>query len=522
MAHDVFISHSAKNKTTADAVCAILESNGIRCWIAPRDVTAGMEWGECIIEAIEQSRIMVLVFTAEANASSQIRREIERAVNRGVAILPLRVENVIPSRGLEYFIGNLHWLDALTPPLEAHLLNLADTVKRLLNRTDLRDLSRTQPAADASSKSERVDPAHAVADKAPHAAGISTSASSSLKTPSTVHSDVSPAGAKKTASTRKSSRIIFAGAGLIALLVALYFLMPTLRKIFSRSWVQDDSGTQVQFESMFGTSDGKHLWVVGDKGTILYSEDGTHWVEQDSGTQSRLNSIIGTSDAKKLWAVGDQGTIVESVDGQHWTKPTSPTANELWCIFGSGDGSHLWAVGKYGTIVRSIDGENWTQSTSGTQIELYSVFGTTDGKRLWAVGLGGTILESDDGTHWNPRTSGTSDGLYSIFGKSDGSHLWVVGLGGTILGSANGGLWTPLHSDTQDRLFKISGSSDAKRLWVVGDQGTILESTDGEHWLEHKSGTSTALYSIFETNDGSRAWAAGAGGIILESDTTGH
>ena len=138
MAHDVFISHSTKNKVTADAVCAILEANGVRCWIAPRDVTPGMEWGECIIEAIEQSRIMVLVFTAEANASSQIRREIERAVNRAVTIVPLRVEDVLPSRGLEYFIGNLHWLDALTPPLESHLTELAGTVKTLLNRTDVR------------------------------------------------------------------------------------------------------------------------------------------------------------------------------------------------------------------------------------------------------------------------------------------------------------------------------------------------------------------------------------------------
>jgi hypothetical protein len=136
MAHDVFISHSVKDKVTADAVCAVLESEGVRCWIAPRDVMPGMEWGECIIEAIEQTRVMVLVFTADANASPQIRREVERAVNHGVAILPVRIEDVMPGRALEYFIGNVHWLDALTPPLEAHLKNLAGTVKMLLARLD--------------------------------------------------------------------------------------------------------------------------------------------------------------------------------------------------------------------------------------------------------------------------------------------------------------------------------------------------------------------------------------------------
>ncbi len=139
MAHDVFISHSVKDKTIADAVCATLEAEGIRCWIAPRDVTPGMEWGGAIIGAIKQARIMVLVFTANANASPQIRREVERAINHDVVILPFRVENVIPDESLEYFIGNLHWLDALTPPLEAHLKSLAGTLKVLL--------ARMQPAA---------------------------------------------------------------------------------------------------------------------------------------------------------------------------------------------------------------------------------------------------------------------------------------------------------------------------------------------------------------------------------------
>jgi MFS transporter, Spinster family, sphingosine-1-phosphate transporter len=132
MAHDVFISHSAKDKTTADAVCATLESEGIRCWIAPRDVVPGTEWGRSIIEAIERTRIMVLLFTANANASPQIRREVERAANHDVVILPFRVENVIPDKSLEYFVGNVHWQDALTPPLEVHLGKLAKTVRALI------------------------------------------------------------------------------------------------------------------------------------------------------------------------------------------------------------------------------------------------------------------------------------------------------------------------------------------------------------------------------------------------------
>jgi len=144
MAHDVFISYSVKNKTTGDAVCAMLESEGIRCWIAPRDVTPGMEWSECIISAIEQAKIMVLIFSSDANTSPQIRREVERAVNHGVAILPVRIEDVVPSKALEYFIGNVHWLDALTPPVEAHLKSLGNTIRTLLKQMGARETQAPQ------------------------------------------------------------------------------------------------------------------------------------------------------------------------------------------------------------------------------------------------------------------------------------------------------------------------------------------------------------------------------------------
>jgi len=159
MAHDVFISHSVKDKTIADAVCATLESEGIRCWIAPRDVTPGMEWSGAIIGAIKQSRVMVLVFTANANASPQIRREVERAVNHDVVILPFRVENVIPDESLEYFIGNVHWLDALTPPLEAHFRNLARTIKILLAPIGTRDKPATPVTAIPTEEAVDAGPA---------------------------------------------------------------------------------------------------------------------------------------------------------------------------------------------------------------------------------------------------------------------------------------------------------------------------------------------------------------------------
>lgn len=132
MAHDVFVSYSHHDKPQADAVCATLEAKGIRCWIAPRDLIPGQEWGEAIVDAIRSVRVMVLVFSSHANASPQIRREVERAVHAETVLVPFRIEDVLPEKSLEYFLGTPHWLDALTPPLEAHLERLGAAVTSLL------------------------------------------------------------------------------------------------------------------------------------------------------------------------------------------------------------------------------------------------------------------------------------------------------------------------------------------------------------------------------------------------------
>jgi hypothetical protein len=132
MTHDVFISYSSKDKPIADAICATMENNGVRCWIAPRDIRPGADWGESIIHAIAASRVFVLVLSHAANASPQIKREVERAVSHGLPIIPYRIEDVMPAESLEYFVSTTHWLDAFTPPMEQHARYLADTVKRIL------------------------------------------------------------------------------------------------------------------------------------------------------------------------------------------------------------------------------------------------------------------------------------------------------------------------------------------------------------------------------------------------------
>ena len=161
VAHQVFISYSSNDKTAADAVCAALENNAIRCWIAPRDILPSVSYGESIIDAINDARILVLILSGHANRSPQVEREIERAVSRRIPIIPLRIEEVQPSKSLEYFISNYQWLDAFTLPFEQHLRRLVGVVQRVLATRHSTGQGQAGPEQDTRAGTEEPSPANA-------------------------------------------------------------------------------------------------------------------------------------------------------------------------------------------------------------------------------------------------------------------------------------------------------------------------------------------------------------------------
>jgi hypothetical protein len=141
MSADVFISHSNKDKNIAEAICHQLETGGIRCWIAPRDIEFGADWTAGITQGIASCKVFVLVFSDSANESDHVRREVAKAFSLGLAVIPFRTEEVAPNRSLSYFLETVHWLDAFPFP-EKYFGALADQIKRLLEQPTSAD-SRT-------------------------------------------------------------------------------------------------------------------------------------------------------------------------------------------------------------------------------------------------------------------------------------------------------------------------------------------------------------------------------------------
>lgn len=145
----VFISHSSRDAEFAKKICTMLEDRGISCWIAPRNIGPGKDYGEEIVAGIESAVATILVLSDDSNASKAVKGELEISFNRGKTIFPIRIRDVSPSKGLELFVSSVQWIDAWQPPLEAKLDLLADSIRVLLGQP-------IEPKKSAPAKSRKI------------------------------------------------------------------------------------------------------------------------------------------------------------------------------------------------------------------------------------------------------------------------------------------------------------------------------------------------------------------------------
>ncbi|MCH5158466.1 MAG: toll/interleukin-1 receptor domain-containing protein [Clostridiales bacterium] len=129
--HDIFLSYSRKDKQIATMVLSILEQNGIKCWIDYRDIPPGENYGASIVRAIKECKIFVLLLSKSSGKSSHVLNEVNSAASAEKPIVPFKIDDVAVSEDLEYYVGRTHWLEAITPPMEAHINSLAENIKRL-------------------------------------------------------------------------------------------------------------------------------------------------------------------------------------------------------------------------------------------------------------------------------------------------------------------------------------------------------------------------------------------------------
>lgn len=128
--HQVFISYASEDARVANEICARLESGGVQCWIAPRNIAPGSDYATAIVRAIETCSTLLLVYTDKANESPFVLKEVERAVSKRKPVLTVRLTAAEPSPGLELFIASTQWLDAEKEPLEQSLGRLSAVLSK--------------------------------------------------------------------------------------------------------------------------------------------------------------------------------------------------------------------------------------------------------------------------------------------------------------------------------------------------------------------------------------------------------
>lgn len=131
----VFISHSTKDASIATEICNILENHGISCWIAPRDIEPGSDYGTSIMQGIKQCQAFVLLFSRNSNSSKHVRREVERALGYEKHIVTYLLDGTPMNEGFEYYLASLQLMPAY-PNYRDKTLELVQLLKKYSNKND--------------------------------------------------------------------------------------------------------------------------------------------------------------------------------------------------------------------------------------------------------------------------------------------------------------------------------------------------------------------------------------------------
>ena len=150
--HTVFISHAAADKEYANSVLSLLEDDGIRCWIAPRDINPGSDWGSAIVDAIRSCEILLVFISSEANQSKMITREILEGLAQNKKIIPVRIEDVIPNNELRLLLDTRHWVDVSGYSAKPAQQKIVDSIKSLLPDSKIEQLETKSIHKEPKSK----------------------------------------------------------------------------------------------------------------------------------------------------------------------------------------------------------------------------------------------------------------------------------------------------------------------------------------------------------------------------------
>lgn len=273
------------------------------------------------------------------------------------------------------------------------------------------------------------------------------------------------------------------------------------------------------------TNTGKHLIAVGDRGTIIVSNNGADWAQVATPVRSPLTAV-SFADQDHGWAVGHDAVILATKDGgKTWAMQNfAPELEKPFLDVIALDASNVIALGAYGLLYKTSDGGTTWAALEAPVIradELHFNGATKLGNgSVLVVGEQGMLgLSSDGGATWTKLPSSYDGSYYGALPLGDGGAI-VYGLRGNAYKSsdvAKGG-WTVINTDTVASFFGGTTLPDGG-VALVGLAGAVLklDASDAATKLRVKVRSKDALGNDLDKDvTGSFSSAtAFAGGLLV-------
>ena len=270
---------------------------------------------------------------------------------------------------------------------------------------------------------------------------------------------------------------------------------------------------KAQGAAMLGvTRAGSRLVAVGERGTVLLSDDdGARWRQAVVPVQVSLTAVRFV-DARTGWAVGHLGVILKTMDGgEHWTRQ----------LDGVGAAERIVAA-----AASSADERDRKLAAryadEGPDKPFFDV-DFADAQHGVAVGAYGlAFATSDGGTTWTPLIgklpNPKSLHLYAVRWAA-GNSLVIAGEQGLLMKSADAGAsFTALASPYKGSWFGLVAARSGT-LVAYGLRGKVFRSTDGgANWQGVDSGMPVAISAGIELASGALALVGQTGDVLVSRD----
>ena len=285
------------------------------------------------------------------------------------------------------------------------------------------------------------------------------------------------------------------------------------------AWTKLDTGLgpfgDITFRGAWG--EGEQLYVVGDKGTILHSFEGT-WKKDDSLSSYNLHAIWGVS-LSDVYVAAAGGTILRKMGGAWSSQQVTQGSIILRTVYALSS-KDLWGGGTKGGIVLH-EASGWSPKLSNDAYErtLHGSWAFTKDD-VWLVGEDGALVHNQADKWMTAEIAGPYYKNHSFFGLwgvgGETAAAWAVGEKGAIL-HYDGSEWKDEASAPMVDLNDIVGLG-YDQVVAVGGDGLVLR-FDGEKWAGADRVTASDLTSVVPF--GGAFWAVGDGGAVVKVDGMG-